>query len=82
VDKAGQIIDFLLTAQRDLAAAKRFLRMANKSLFIAVLGITANRWTAYFDRCRPHVTANRLVRRLERLSFHVTLQEQPAHAAA
>jgi transposase len=36
----------------------------------------------YFDRCRPQVTANRLVRRLERLGYHVTLPEQPAHAAA
>jgi transposase len=36
----------------------------------------------YFDRCRPQVTANRLVRRLERLGFHVTLQEQPVHSAA
>jgi transposase len=36
----------------------------------------------YFDRCRPQVTANRLVRRLERLGYRVTLQEQPAHAAA
>jgi transposase len=36
----------------------------------------------YFDRCRPQVTANRLVRRLERLGYRVTLQEQPDHAAA
>jgi transposase len=36
----------------------------------------------YFDRRRPHVTATRLVRRLERLGYHVMLQEQPAHAAA
>jgi transposase len=36
----------------------------------------------YFDRCRPHVTANRLVRRLEKLGYRVTLQEQPTHAAA
>jgi hypothetical protein len=36
----------------------------------------------YFDRRRPHATANCLVRRLASLGYRVTLQEQPAHAAA
>jgi hypothetical protein len=36
----------------------------------------------YFDRRRPHATANRLVRRRASLGYRVTLQEQPAHAAA
>jgi transposase len=36
----------------------------------------------YFDKRRPEVTANRLVKRLEQLGYSVSLQQTPAFASA
>jgi hypothetical protein len=36
----------------------------------------------YFDRQRPAATANRLVRRLENLGYHVILEAPPQMAVA
>ena len=36
----------------------------------------------YFDKRRPEATANRLVKRLEKLGYQVVIQSQPANVAA
>jgi hypothetical protein len=38
--------------------------------------------TNYFDEQDPVKTAQRLVKRIEKLGYHVTMQAQPAPAAA
>ena len=36
----------------------------------------------YFDKCRPEVTAKRLVKRLEALGYHVVIHQQPVATPA
>src|SRR5450756_608782 len=74
VDRAGDTVDFLLTAKRDLAAARRFLERAInrvtrpmlgfKSFLTARIVIAAIETTVSYTHLRAHETRHDLVCRL------------------